>query len=267
MAEKTTRRERRAAARAERLARERAEAARARQRKRLFQLGGALALAAAIVVVIVLATSGGDDGPTLQEGESIAGQTEAIARYRGIPQRGVALGDPRAPITLVEFADLQCPYCGDFAQHVMPTIVDDYVRDGQVRIEFANLAFLGTDSVRGAQMAAAVGEQGRLFEFLEIFFANQGAENSGYVTDDFLRDVAGAIPGVDVEQAMDARGSSSVQRVLEDAQQRADEHGITGTPSFLVGPTGGELEPFSPRALDVAEFTQMLDEQLANASN
>lgn len=263
----STRRERRATARAERQERERAEAARARQRKRLFQLGGALALAAAIIVVIVIATGGGgdDNTPTKQAGESMAGQREAIALFRGIEQRGTALGDPRAPITLIEFADLQCPFCRDFAMQSLPTIVNDYVKTGRVKLEFRDLAFIGTDSTRGAQMAEAVGLQNRLWEFIDIFYANQGAENEGYVTDEFLRDVAGAIPGVDVERAMADRGTERVQRLLADAQAEATQNGISATPSFLVGPTGGELEPLEVQSLDPGEFTAALDEALARA--
>jgi len=264
MAEDTKRARR--AARAERLERERAEAARARQRKRLWQLGGAFALAAAIIVVIVLATSGGgDDGPRKRAGESIAGANDAAALFGGIPQRGITLGDPDAPVTLVEFADLQCPFCRDFTQQALPTIVDTYVRDGQVKIEFRNLAFIGTDSTRGAQMAAAVGLQDRLWEFVDIFYANQGGENSGFVTDEFLRSVAGGVRGVDVERAMDDRGLPEVQRQLEAAEDLAAEHGISSTPSFLIGPTGGELQQLEFSSFDPTEFTQAIDRVLEQA--
>lgn len=255
-----TRRERRAAARAERQERERAEAARARQRTRLFQLGGALALAAAIIVVIVIATGGGDDKtPQKRAGESVAGQRDAIALFQGIEQRGTSLGDPRAPVTLVEFADLQCPFCRDFSLQVLPSIVNDYVKTGRIKLEFRDLAFLGTDSTRGAQMAESVGLQDRLWEFIDIFYANQGQENSGYVTDEFLTRVAGAIPGVDVQRAMDDRGTARVQRLLTEAQNEATANGISATPSFLIGPTGGTLEPLEVQELTVDAFKSRID--------
>lgn len=255
-----TRRERRAAARAERLERERAEAARARQKKRLFQLGGALALAAAIIVVIVIATGGGDNKTvSLRAGETVAGSRDAIALFSGLDQRGTTVGDPRAPFTLVEFADMQCPFCRDFSLQVMPTLVNDYVKTGRVKLQFRNVAFLGTDSTRAAQMAESVGLQNRLFEFIDIFYANQGEENSGYVTDEFLRRIAGAVPGVDVQRAMDDRGTAEVQRLMADATAEWQGAGFSGTPSFLFGPTRGTLEPLEVEALTPDAFKARID--------
>lgn len=240
MADSTeTRKERRAAARAERD--RAAEAARQKRKQRIWLLGGALALAAVIVVAIAIA-SGGDDTPELRSGEAVAGQIEANERFAGIPQDGIAVGDPRAPVTLVEFADLQCPFCRDYSVDVMPALVADYVRDGRLRMEFRNVSFIGTDSLRAAQMAAAAGQQDKLWEFIDIFYINQGQENSGYVTDEFLREIGGAVDGLDVQQAMDDRGLPEVQRQLEEAQQEWQGAGFTGTPSFLLGPTGGRLE-------------------------
>jgi protein-disulfide isomerase len=260
MADSTdTRKERRAAARAERD--RAAEAARQKQRQRIWLLGGALALAVVIVVAIALAT-GGDDTPEVRRGETIAGQIEANERFAGIPQDGIAVGDPRAPVTLVEFADLQCPFCRDYTLAVMPTLVD-YVRDGRLRMEFRNVAFLGTDSARGAQMAAAAGRQDKLWQFIDIFYANQGAENSGYVTDDFLRRVGGGVEGLDVDRAMDDRGLPAVQRELDDAQTEWQTAGFTGTPSFLVGPTGGTLDALEITSFDPGTFTGAIDRVLA----
>jgi protein-disulfide isomerase len=260
-----TRRERRASARAERQARERAEAAKAKQRKRLFQLGGALALAAAIIVVIVIATSGGDDRPQLRQGESIAGAADAAELFRGIPQRGITLGNPDAPLTLVEFADLQCPFCRDYTAQALPTIVETYVRDGRLKLEFRNLDFIGTDSTRGAQMAEAVGLQNRLWEFIDIFYANQGGENEGFVTDDFLRDVAGGIRGVDVERAMDDRGLPEVERQLRAAEELAAANAISSTPSFLIGTSPDDLRPLEVQSFDPSQFTNQIDRALAEA--
>jgi protein-disulfide isomerase len=260
MADSTdTRKERRAAARAERD--RAAEAARQKQRQRIWLLGGALVLAAVVVVAIALA-SGGDDGPEKKSGETIAGQIEANERFAGIPQDGIAVGDPRAPVTLVEFADLQCPFCRDYTQQVMPTLVD-YVRDGTLRMEFRNVAFLGTDSARGAQMAAAAGRQGKLWQFIDIFYANQGQENSGYVTDDFLREVGGGVEGLDVDRAMDDRGLPAVQRELDEAQTEWQGAGFTGTPSFLIGPTGGRLDALEITSFDPGTFTGAIDRVLA----
>ncbi|HMJ04048.1 MAG TPA: thioredoxin domain-containing protein [Conexibacter sp.] len=260
MADSTdTRKERRAAAREERD--RAAEASRQRQRQRIWLLGGALALAAVVVVAIALAT-GGDDRPEVRSGETIAGQTEANERFAGIAQDGISVGDPRAPVTLVEFADLQCPFCRDYTQQVMPALVD-YVRAGDLRMVFQNVAFIGTDSARGAQMAAAAGRQDKLWQFIDIFYANQGEENSGYVTDDFLRRVGGGVEGLDVDRAMDDRGLPEIQRQLDEAQTEWQSAGFTGTPSFLVGPTGGRLDALEIQSFDAGEFTGAIDRALA----
>lgn len=237
-----TRKEQREAARAERA---RAEAARERQRRRLWQLGGALGLAAAVVVALVLAFgSGGDDAtPVRQAGEDLPGQIEANQRFEGIVQKDNVLGDPKAPITLVEYADLQCPFCRQYSLETFPQIVATYVLTGQVRLVFRDVAFLGEDSVRAQRMAAAAGKQNKLWEFVDIFYANQGAENSGYVTDDHLREIASAVDGLDVEQAMKDMDDPEWDQRLADDQAEWQTYGLTGTPSFVMGPTGGTLTP------------------------
>jgi protein-disulfide isomerase len=265
MADSTeTRKERRASARVER---ERAaEAAQARRRQRLWILGGALALAAMIVVVIALASGGGSDTPKKKAGEILPGQVEANALFAGIPQRGITLGDPRAPVTFVEFADLQCPFCREFTQSSLATLVNQYVRTGKMKMLFRNVSFIGTDSATAARMAAAAGLQNKLWPFIDIFYANQGEENSGYVTPDFLRTVGSAVRGLDVDKAIRDSSLPSVQRAMNEAQVEWQTNGFTGTPSFLLGPTGGRLEALEPKSLDASGVTPAIDRLLATTS-
>lgn len=262
MADSTeTRKERRASAREDR---DRAAAA-ARQRRRLWQLGGVIALAAIVVAVIVIASSSGGstDKPKLKAGESIPGQTETAALLAGIHQDGITLGDPKAPVTFVEFADLQCPFCREYTTTIMPQLITRYVRTGKVKMVFRNVAFIGTDSARAGQMAAAAGLQNKLWPFIDLFYANQQEENSGYVTDDFLRKVGGGVKGLDVTQALGDRGLPKVQKQLDDAQNEWQSNGFSGTPSFLLGPTGGTLSPLPVTRFELGQFTPAIDKLLS----
>jgi protein-disulfide isomerase len=264
MADSTeTRKERRATARAERD--RAAQAARARQRQRLWILGGVAALAVVIAIVAVLASSSGSGGKKrLQAGEKVPGQKETAALFAGIPQRGIQLGNPRAPVTMVEFADLQCPYCRQYTEQSLATLVNTYVRPGKVTMIFRNVSFLGTDSARAAQMAGAASLQNKLWPFIDLFYANQQEENSGYVTDDFLRRIGSGVAGLDVTRAMNDRGLPVVQRMMDEAQTQWQSNGFSGTPSFMVGPTGGRLEALEPKTLGPGAFTPTLDKLLAS---
>jgi protein-disulfide isomerase len=213
--------------RAERVAAEEGARARERRTRRLRLLAaaaaGALVLAGGAVAV---STGGGDETPA-----PTAADTTRL--YAGIPQDGVVLGRTDAPVTLTEFADLQCPFCRDFSQTALPAIVRDQVRAGRVKLVFRNLDFLGEDSVRAARFAGAAALQDRLFQFVEAFYARQGTENSGYVTDDFLREVAGA-SGVDADKAFAAMEDPRVLEMVADAEREAAAKGVQSTPSFLV---------------------------------
>jgi protein-disulfide isomerase len=241
MADSTeTRKERRATARVERD--RAAEAAQARRRQRLWILGGVLVLAVAVVVVIALSASNDSGTPAKKAGEIIPGQIETNARFAGIPQRGIVVGKPNAPVTLVEFADLQCPFCRAYTTDVLPSIVNRYVRNGKLKMEFRNVSFIGNDSLRAAQMAGAASLQNKLWQYVDLFYTNQGEENSGYVTDAFLTRIGRAVRGLDVQKALSDRSLPSVQRGLTEAQTQWTVAGFDGTPSFLLGPTGGRLE-------------------------
>jgi len=259
-----TRSERRAAARAER---DRAATARARQRQRLWILGGVLALAAVVVVIIALAAGGGGsntDKPKLRVGESLPGQVEANARFAGIPQRGIELGDPKAPLTLVEFADLQCPFCRQYTQDVMPALVADYVRSGKIKMVFKSVAIIDQDSHLANEMAVAAGLQNKLWQYIDIFYANQGEEHSGYITDTFLERIGKAVRGLDVNRALADRKLPKIQTQLQQAQAEMQLNGIQGTPSFLLGPTNGRKTALlgNGEAPTVELMSQRIDEAL-----
>jgi protein-disulfide isomerase len=224
--------------------------------------GVALLIVAALVTVSLLG-SRDDDPPAGAETGTVAGAAETATLLRGIPQDGIALGDPDAPVTLVEYADLQCPFCADWARDSFPTIVEKYVRPGQVRLEFRGMAFLGPDSQTALQTVLAAGEQDRLWNVLHLLYANQGAENAGWVTEDLLRRIGDTVDGLDTEQMLAARRSAAVEGGMVSAQQSADLNGINSTPSFLAGPTGGTLERLELSSLEPAQLEAVLDSLLA----
>jgi hypothetical protein len=96
----------------------------------------------------------------------------------GVAQRGAALGRADAPVTLVEYADLQCPYCGEWARRSLPVIVDEYVRTGRVRIVFRGLAFLGPDSALALRAVMAAGDQNKLWSLVEDMYRRQRLETA-----------------------------------------------------------------------------------------
>ncbi|MGB2953763.1 MAG: thioredoxin domain-containing protein [Gaiellaceae bacterium] len=207
-------------------------------------VGAALALVLIVVgVVAALALSGGSSSSakTPTRGSltnALPNAADAQHLFAGIPQSGNVLGSPNAPVTLVEYIDLQCPVCREFESAVMPDIVDRYVRTGKLKIEARPILAIGPDSVKGQRAAIAAGRQNRLFNFMQVVYYNQLTENSGWLNAGFVKKAAASIPGLDVTQfARDLNSSAVVQQAKRfDAEATADN--LRFTPLLLVGKTG-----------------------------
>jgi Thioredoxin len=249
--------------RAEREAREQEAAAAAARRRRFGILGGVVLAAAAVVVVLILISSGGSSsGNGGSAGRPLEHVSEVNSLFRGIPQSGRFLGRSDAPVTMVEYADLQCPFCAQYADNALPTVVNRYVRTGKVRLELRLIAIIGPDSQKARQMAGAAQLQNRLWNFAELFYRNQGEENSGYVTDPFLRLVARGVAGLDVQRAFSDRNGAQVHRLLAENDAGAAARSVNSTPTFFAGRTGQSPAALSPSSLDASGFTGPLDQLL-----
>jgi protein-disulfide isomerase len=223
-----------------------------------------LAVGAALIAASFLSSrSGAASEPPGKPTQTLSGVAEVTRVLDGIPQDGTALGRADAPVTLVEYADLQCPYCAQWALGALPTLVEDYVRAGRLRIEFRGLAFIGPDSETALRTALAAGRQDRLWEVLELLYANQGAENAGWVTEDLLARLTASAPGLDPEQVVADRESSGVNAQMAEAQAQAQASKVRGTPAFEIGRTGGTLRPLEVTSLEPAQFGAAIESVLA----
>lgn len=224
---------------------------------RAWLYGGLAGIAVAVaVVLIVVNLTGGESkssSPAAVDGSATA------ALLAGIPQDGISLGSPDAPVVLVEFADLQCPFCGEYAIDALPAIVEEYVRPGKVKLVFTGLAFIGPDSETALRATYAAGLQGKLWNYLDLLYRNQGPENSGWVTDGLLRAVGESIPGLDVGALMAARQSQEVDSAIAAMQQQARNARVDSTPTFFAGKTGGTLEQVAVSSLTADAFRPTLD--------
>jgi len=226
-----SKRDLRAGRKAAREAAERAEAASKVRRRRLLTLGGMTGVAAAVVAVAIAVSASG--GAT----ESRTTTSDAAKLVAGIPEQDGVLGDPKAPITVTEYVDPQCPICAEASRTVLPHLIDTYVMTGKIKLKAATMSFIGPDSVRAAKVAAGAERQGRMWAFLETFFASQGTENAGYVTDELLADVAEA-SGVDAEQALAFADTAAAQEALDAVDADAQALGVDSTPTFVMSRNG-----------------------------
>ena len=233
-------------------------------RNRFLVLGAVVVavVVTAIVAGTLLASDDDDGGGGSGTGVELAGAAETRALLEGIPQDGTAIGAPDAPVTLVEFADIQCPFCAQWATDAFPDLVEEYVRPGKLRIEFRGLTFIGPDSEKALRAALSAGEQDKLWETVELLYQNQGGENTGWVSDELL-DAVGTSAMLDVDAWHDGFDAASVDQGIEDAAAEATTAGINSTPSFLLGPTGGELERVEVQSLDAEGLRPAIDQALA----
>jgi protein-disulfide isomerase len=190
------------------------------------------------------------------------GSQRIAAMLDGIPQKGTVLGSAQAPVTLVEFADPQCPYCADWARVAMPVLVRNYVRTGKMRIVFSGMHFVGPDSETALRSALAAAAQGRFWNVLELLYENQGTENTGWVTEPLLRSIGDAVPGLSTSKMLDERQSPAVERLLAQADGLAQQAGVTSTPTFAVGRTGANLRIVHVSSLGATGLEPAIDAAL-----
>jgi len=225
----------------------------ARSRALLVAIGAAFLVGIALIGASRLAAEPDPEPPATQTapGSSVL--------LEGIPQDGAVLGQADAPVTLVEYADLQCPYCAEWTRGTLPELVRDYVRHGKLRIEFRGLAFIGPDSDIALRTALAAGRQDRLWNVVELLYANQGAENSGWASEELIHRIAASVSGLDAERFDAERGLEALSAEMAKAQRQAQAGGVRGTPAFELGPTGSTLETLQVSSLGPEEFAAAID--------
>jgi len=231
----------------------------------VLQLSAVVVFAALVVVAAILISGGGDEETPAPRGASAPTVAQEVEKlYAGIPQDGIHLGDPKAPATLVEIADLQCPFCAQYSTGSLASVVKDYVRTGRVRYELRFRSFIGRDSVRAAGAAAYAAQHDLMYQFADVFYSNQGPEESGYADRAFIERVAAQVPGLDPKKTADAADDPLSQPLVREGEQFARDLGSTSTPDFYVR-KGGKMQPLQPQGTEPEDYAAALDAILGSS--
>jgi len=266
--ENLTRKQRREQGRVQRKAAEAAASARALRRTRLTRLGIVLSLVLAGLVVVLISSAGaGTVTKVAPEGpEARAVRSEVSTLLAGLPQSGNLLGQPTAPVTLTYFGDLECPVCRSFTVEALPSIIQHWVRAGKLRIAYDSLetATREPEVFKVQQVAAlAAGRQNKLWNFIETFYHEQQEEDSGYVTESYIRGIAGQVPGLNLGRWNVDRSDAPLAEKLTGDAQTANSYALNGTPGFLIGRSGGSSTKLEPSAYnEPGPFDEAIEKQL-----
>jgi protein-disulfide isomerase len=211
------------------------------RRTRLLQLsaGGVFLAIIVVVVVIIVAGSGSSGG----NASNLVEKADVEKLLTGLPQNGTTLGKKSAPVKLYEYGDLQCSACKYYSEEVLPKVIENQVREGKASITFRNFVIIGPDSIPAGEAALAAAAQGKGWSFIETWYRNQGGENSGYVTEDFVESMAKYVGVPDVQKLMKEWESGKYKQQVERTTAQAGKFGFSATPSFAIeGPNTNGFE-------------------------
>src|SRR3954468_7406845 len=225
---------------------------------RVLIAAGVVALLIVVGIVLGVVLTSGSDSSSSGNAAKLPDSADVQQLLAGIPQNGNVLGNPSAPATVIEYVDLQCPFCRQFETEALPTIVSDYVRKGKAKIEARVIAFIGPDSQTGREAALAAAKQNKFFNFAQLMYDNQGTENTGWLNDDIIKSAVASIPGLDANKLENDRGSDSVKSQMDTFDAQAKAAHVNSTPTIYVVHKGGKPQlvtltaPGDPSALETA---------------
>lgn len=181
------------------------------------------------------AETGPGDGA---RGDAPSAQDQALL---GLQRRAAAdpaaMGEKDAPVVLIEYSDFQCPFCGKFARDTKPELVDKYVAEGVLRIEWRHFPIFGDESQSAAQAGWAAGEQGRFWEFHDVAYGEERKKNSGEFADDELIAMARTAGVRDLARFERDMGSRAAEEAVARDAAEGQNLGVTSTPAFLINTT------------------------------
>jgi len=229
--------------------------------------GGVILLICCIVIAIVaalyllLAPSTGQVFSSISTEvpfDSQAPSTVDIPEARVHPMaEGNRMGDPNAPVKIIEYADFQCPFCVQYWEETEGQIIENYVATGKVFYEFRSYgAFIGPESAAAAEAAYCAGAQNQFWEYHDILFANWTGENVGDFSDENLHQYAAALSLNQNAFDQCLKSGKYADRVRQDAAN-AQSDGVTGTPGFLIN--GKLIEGAQPFSVFESEIEAALD--------
>lgn len=221
---------------------------RARQASpRVLAIGGGAVALIAIVIVLAVVLSGGGSGTAGLPKDAVAvgslanalpGSADVANQLKGIPETGTTLGWPFAPVTMVEYIDLQCPVCQQFETQVFPDILQKYVRTKKLKVIVKPWAFIGPDSFKGQKAMLAAAQQNKAFDFAQVLYVNQGTENTGWLNDNMLYQIAASVPGLKITPFWTARSSATAKSAASQVDADAAANNVNATPTLFVGKSG-----------------------------
>jgi protein-disulfide isomerase len=226
-------------------------------RNRLYLLGGAALLAVVVVVIVVAVAGGGGGSSNDTTATSAAPPSTTLA---GVHQTGDTLGSASAPATLTVFEDPQCPYCKQWNDDALPAVVRDYVRPGKIKLVYRGIEIIGPNSTKGLRAIYGAAQQNKVWNMVEGIYAQQGAENSGWITDDVIRQAA-ATSHANADAIFKAMPTDAVTAQLQRAGADAQAVGLQGTPTFILQRPLSEPQQLNA-PLDGPGFEQALNAAL-----
>jgi protein-disulfide isomerase len=243
--------------------------------------GVVLVVIIAIVLGVVLSSSGSSSAlpstgdikglPAVGSATSavaLPGAPQANALFKGIPQHGLTLGDPNAPVHMEMFVDVQCPFCQDYEINKLPTIINKYVRTGKVQLTLKPWAFLGPQSFTGRLGLIAASFQNKGFQYAKVLYDNQGQEESGWLNGPMMANIAASVTGLNLARWQADTVSSAPKTVADQVDALVKSNGkVVGTPTVFVGPKGGKLLYVGVQGTEptLQETEQAINAALANS--
>jgi protein-disulfide isomerase len=229
-------------------------------RNRILLLGAALGAAAVVAVVLILVATGGSNRSSAQT--STTQSTPTVKQlFAGIPQHGDTLGKTSAAATLIVYEDPQCPFCRAWNLETLPTVDDQYVRTGKIKLVYRGIEIIGPDSLRGLRAIYAAAEQNKAWSFADALYAHQGAENSGWITNGVIL-TAASEAGANGKAILADMGSAAVGAALAKAQSEAMADQVQGTPTFVLQRPPARSQQLAVSGLDPASFVASLSAAL-----
>lgn len=228
-------------------------------RRSLLIPAGILLVAIALLVVSIMMTGRDDDGgpaatpPVTDQGGQDGTQTpdgagdqgadapaevvvpeapQTLDMSRRSPEDPLAVGPVDAPVTLVVYSDYQCPFCASWAADTGP-VMAEYAAEGDLRIEYRDIAIFGEESQRAALAAYAAGLQGGYLDYHEALFPDGETRPAGELSESALVDLAAEL-GLDADRFAADLGSPEVTEAVQRNFDEADEIGAFSTPAFLL---------------------------------